>query len=205
MAQALDKNRSLRFYRWLLLPSIFSQLKPIREGNSQTVWIIKNLKWNLNRLRQPTSPDGCWGGKKKRPPISWKWELSSYCLKSLQTAEMMGCPQSTLCRMLLHGREGAIWTFWKKVGSAITDKSRTWDYSFLFVRFSFCCNYLIRKLCFAGTFEEKNKNRAIPNVIINTCAVPATSKCLQWIINCRLVTSHEQHCSTHHQFELRSN
>lgn len=41
MAQALCEIRSLRFYRWSLLPSIFFQLRLIREGNSQTAWIIK--------------------------------------------------------------------------------------------------------------------------------------------------------------------
>lgn len=47
MAQVLGKIRSLWFYRWPLLPSIFSQLRLIRAGNSQTAWIIKNVKWNL--------------------------------------------------------------------------------------------------------------------------------------------------------------
>lgn len=47
MAQAQGKIRSFRFYRWPSLPSIFPQLSLIREGNSQTAWIIKDVKWNL--------------------------------------------------------------------------------------------------------------------------------------------------------------
>lgn len=101
MAQAACKLGHARFYRWSWFPSKFFHLGLIREGNSQTVWIIKKLEMESHHvvLWHPTFPDGSVEGKKKnwekwgrlgpvRHLIGSNWGQSFLLL--LQTAGRMG-------------------------------------------------------------------------------------------------------------------